>query len=655
MIVGLFVRHYKIYDNLNFISFVKDGPYNLNIFIGPNGAGKSSILEALDCAFNFREWNVTVGQKKQEANICPVFLIPKDSVEKINGFDLISNFFWDTDFNAFSQSETTRKFQSFRDDLKNKVKVEDYYLIAVGINYKRDVLYTSTFHGKMFNTIKNKKVSREDLIAVKNKIYSRYSYIYIPSEANLSEVLSVETREFQALIDKNVIDEIISQLDEKNIQSDDGKSVSIITIINKRLDAYIEDINKRVSAGYSFSVKGARKKTIKARDVVDTILEEYFNIRPLIKDGKQVKELSSGEQRLALMDVIASLLQTHKQKDKEVILAIDEPENSLHPGVCFSQFKRLFQLTTEFGRQVFITTHWYGLLLTPVNGVLHYVNKQMDGKDGSPDIKAFNLKNLHESRRAFPESIEMRSFTDLVSSMCSILMHTNQNWLLCEGSEDAKYLEAYLKNKVSNLYVLPINGCGNAIKLFKYLRVPFEDDTDNELIKGRVMFLVDTDAAQPMPDLSFSTKMTSGKLDIKRLSLWKNQKLNKYEVKLLPVGKGPVHNTVIEDVLNSEVFLVALNKLFTKPECHELHEFKNLFELSLKCDYVALTGGLISLKTKKPRDYEMKERLASILYDEKYKHLLATEYVSSLNKMIVGDPKFGNLEWTNSIVRFFND
>lgn len=653
MIVGLFIRNYKTYDNLNFISFLNDEPSRLNIFIGPNGAGKSSILEALDCAFNSREWNVTVGQKKTEANVCPIFLIKKDAITSVNGIDLVSNFFWDTDFNTVSPSETTKQFQKFRDSLKESIDIEKYYLVAVGVNFKGDMIYTSTFHTKMFNTIKNKRVSRDDLVAIKNKIYSLYSYIYIPSEANLSQVLSVQTREFQALMDKNIIDGIISQLDDKNIPASTGKHTSIINIINERLDTYIDNINGRVSAGYSFSVKGSRKKTIKAKDVVETIIQEYFNIRPLVKDGKQVKELSSGEQRLALMDVIASLLQTHNETNKEVILAIDEPENSLHPAVCFSQFKRLFQLTTDFNRQVFITTHWYGLLLTPVHGCLHYICESKDDRLQAPEINTFNLKNLHEFRRAFPESIEMRSFTDLVSSMCSIQMHTGQNWLLCEGSEDARYLEAYLKDKVADLYVLPINGCGNAVKLLKYLRVPFEDDSDRGLFRGRVMFLIDTDVTSPIPNLSFSKKSTDNKLDIKRLNLKKSSKSDKYEVKLLPIGTGPMENTVIEDVLDADIFFAALEKLISNPSCEELHMFKDKFKLSSNCQYSALTRGLISLKPVNPSDYELIESLASVLYEDTYKQLLAIEYTSLLNEM--DDEGKRNIEWINYIVKFFND
>lgn len=77
MIVAVFLRNYEAYTNLNFVSLVRSVDNSLSVFIGPNGSGKSSILEALDCVFNGRYWNVSLGQKKQDSSICPIFLLPK--------------------------------------------------------------------------------------------------------------------------------------------------------------------------------------------------------------------------------------------------------------------------------------------------------------------------------------------------------------------------------------------------------------------------------------------------------------------------------------------------------------------------------------------------------------------------------------------------
>jgi len=81
MIVGLLFRHYKNYGNIRFIPIIDDTNHKFSIFIGNNGVGKSAILEALDSALNnHRTWNTTQGEKKSESFICPLFMIPKNSI-----------------------------------------------------------------------------------------------------------------------------------------------------------------------------------------------------------------------------------------------------------------------------------------------------------------------------------------------------------------------------------------------------------------------------------------------------------------------------------------------------------------------------------------------------------------------------------------------
>jgi AAA15 family ATPase/GTPase len=82
MIIGIFLRHYKIYKGANYIPFGINQIENLNLFIGQNGAGKSSILEALDTYFNQREFIFHTSEKKTEAFVAPLFYIPKEDLQK---------------------------------------------------------------------------------------------------------------------------------------------------------------------------------------------------------------------------------------------------------------------------------------------------------------------------------------------------------------------------------------------------------------------------------------------------------------------------------------------------------------------------------------------------------------------------------------------
>ncbi|WP_029837051.1 AAA family ATPase, partial [Vibrio parahaemolyticus] len=113
----------------------------------------------------------------------------------------------------------------------------------------------------------------------------------------------------------------------------------------------------------------------------------------LTKDGKHINSLSSGQQRLALMDVAMTLLSTN-QMNKQVILAIDEPENSLDSAHRFSQFSRLTELSEKYDHQLLLTTHWYGLLLRPSEGRLHFVS---ENGDNAPKLNSYPLANLYDN------------------------------------------------------------------------------------------------------------------------------------------------------------------------------------------------------------------------------------------------------------------
>ncbi|MCM6995952.1 AAA family ATPase, partial [Enterobacter roggenkampii] len=90
MIVGLFLRNFKIYKNMNFIPFVTSEKDRMSIFAGDNGAGKSTILESIHCLMNnidSKEWAYTVGQKGNDSNLLIVFyvqIMPDDFVMQLH-------------------------------------------------------------------------------------------------------------------------------------------------------------------------------------------------------------------------------------------------------------------------------------------------------------------------------------------------------------------------------------------------------------------------------------------------------------------------------------------------------------------------------------------------------------------------------------------
>ncbi|MFM4745866.1 AAA family ATPase [Aeromonas dhakensis] len=136
MIIGLFLRNYKCYRNINFIGFTKNIKHHLNLFIGPNGVGKSSILESINCVMNgvdAKEWSITSGQKIDRAEISPVFLIGRDDkFEHHQHIDAISDAFWNYDFTSVHKDDYCKEFIKFRNELKKTINPKDHWLISVG-------------------------------------------------------------------------------------------------------------------------------------------------------------------------------------------------------------------------------------------------------------------------------------------------------------------------------------------------------------------------------------------------------------------------------------------------------------------------------------------------------------------------------------------
>lgn len=122
MLVGVFLRHYKVYKNINFVPITSGGGFSA--FLGQNGVGKSSILDALDKFFNGGDWSINT-QARSEGGISsedklpyivPVFLIEKGAlgspVEEIA--EILSDYLWKT---TVKTTEALTSFYSLRSDL----------------------------------------------------------------------------------------------------------------------------------------------------------------------------------------------------------------------------------------------------------------------------------------------------------------------------------------------------------------------------------------------------------------------------------------------------------------------------------------------------------------------------------------------------------
>lgn len=638
MIVGVFLRNYKAYSNLNFVPLVQSQKNNLSVFIGPNGSGKSSVLEALDSVFNSRDWNVSLNQKKLDSSVCPVFLIAKSELQNSKA-ELISNFFWNLELPNSNTSSAVADFIAFRDGLKLDVDVDEMLLIPVGITYERKTLFTSTFDKQLFNHIRPKGCARSDLEKIRLQVFALYSYIYIPIDLSPSEVLSLQAREMQGFMDKSVVDEIRNLFEGKGASGIGRKlNKSIVGTINERLSEYISSINNAMGEGYEFGLKSTAKKTVKANDFVGVVLNEFFIKRPLTKEGKEIKKLSSGEQRLALTDLAYSFLSRNTEKSKKIFLAIDEPEASLQNSLCLEQFKKLFEIGSKFGHQVAITTHWYGLLITTANGYLHCVEPK---RSGAPSINTLKLYRLHEERRSFPNQVEMKSFFDLISSMLSIIKSKKHNWIICEGFDDVCYLKAHLELDESDTTIIPLNGCGNVVKVFKFLRVPFEDKKENSMIKGRILCITDSDSQDLIRVTDFDSNSVGRKLD-----LWRWQVPLKVEsADLVNTRSNAVAPTAVEDCLSASAYYRAVTVVAERDS--DLKVMLTHFEESTNAE-LSLLRELGFLQPKGTKGHRLKSDLIDRLSSDVNKHAVAEAYLETITQ---GER---SLVWSDKIHEFFN-
>jgi len=222
MIIGLQVRHYKAYRNINFIPVGFE--HNFVAYSGENGAGKSSILEAIDTFLNNKGWLLTKQERESDSYICPVFLIPKDKVNRsVSTFDLISDFFWDLE-----EKDKSNKFFEIRKSLPEGTR-DTHYLIFLGENYdgKLEVPFGKTLKESFKAVLDDCGMPEKKLL---KEIKSIYSYVYIPVEIDSENFTKIETVEMQKIFNKEIIDEIKKSLKQKDINN-----------INANLDTFVKN------------------------------------------------------------------------------------------------------------------------------------------------------------------------------------------------------------------------------------------------------------------------------------------------------------------------------------------------------------------------------------------------------------------------------
>lgn len=645
MIVSIFLRHFKIYKNINYIP-LSEG-VNFSSIIGENGCGKSSILEAIDCCFNRKgavDWPINNEAKSEGISgenfpyILPVFLIKKEKLKKelkaeIENFDKaqkLSSFLWNTTYKT--KGKFFDDFYKHRDNLKNIYNQEEYFLLLAGKKYNDTGIYFGSFSNQLTFINEKPNVAYDDNELQKyfkgfyEYIYSHYSYIYVPVETDVQTYTKLETQDMQKLMDKNIQKEI-----EKAIKP------GTVTQINKDLDKFVKEIEEVLEI---YHYKGHHKNNLTTPDLVSKIIEAYFSIKVLNKkvdnNSKSipVSELSSGEKRKALIDVAYSFLLKNNDRESNIILAIDEPEASLHISNCYEQFDKLFNVSKD-NHQIIVSTHWYGFLPIITNGSATAIKKNSKNEISHNFLNLYNYReNILHSKKLYkgplPIDYNIKSYNDLVQSIIhSIISDKAFNWIVCEGQSEKIYFDYYFRKEIETkkLRILPVGGYREVKKIYSYLSVPIKDP--DYTIKGKVYCLIDTDVEK----LEVKDYQSDKNLFFERLLLKDDNSA------LVEVTNNLVNPpTEIEDCLNPIIFYLTLQEFID-----EYPGLKKLFKTKSFQENENYSANVFDL-TKKEK------QIIKDFFDDKEgfnKILFARKYVETIQEPIFD--YFNELIWINEI------
>ncbi|AMX01254.1 AAA family ATPase [Microbulbifer thermotolerans] len=621
MIIGTFLRYFKTYQGINFIPITDQGNYCG--LLGDNGIGKSSVLEALDCFFNGKQWNINIATKKSgltktKPYIVPVFLIEKDSLdgkalELAEVLDKIATTLTEEEVPSANRGD----FKSYSDLLVRVGQNYDlghHFVIPLGIDYQShpniSIFNCSRLgielYGEEYDGGSLDERGLEKFKPLLDALKASIEYIHIPKEIDPELFTKLETNEIQVLMG-----ETLHEILEERVTSNQIKA------INSSLNAFIKSLENELD-GYSYRTPTDRQKNLRRNDVYNLIIEAFFNIRNLHKkEGKhwlEIGELSSGEKQKAIIDVAHKLLLHHRKSGNNLIIAIDEPESSLHMSACFDQFDALYEISKTC-KQVLFSSHWYGFLPTIESGSVTVISRQKDGH-------VFDLVNLanyreqikqmtRESRRRLPYDIRLKSINDFVQSVITSSIGDNPfSWIICEGTTERIYLEYYFKDLMENnrLRIVPVGGAGEIKRLYSHLSTSYEDF--KEEISGSIILISDTDAQL----VSYETKNFE-KLYCKRIVNCEAER----KTKLVNIGSNPVSpRTEIEHCLNGVYFLDAL-KSFIDGEDHVLAFLSDIEASGENDSYFTL-----DLKPSQQK------ALDSFLDSDNNKYLVANKYIELL-------------------------
>lgn len=640
MIIGVYLRHIKAYKGITYIPIGLK--YKFVTYLGENGVGKSSILESLDCFFNNKNYSINksaltdgIYTKSNDPFITPIFIIKKDKITRSKkDFEKLSNFFWDMNIKelATRTQSITKDFFSLRDELiDNNYKKDTHYLLVVGEKANtKNGYHFGPFQNSIidfFNKNTHNETSFNDEVGEINlkaylpknlltELKDLYAFVYLPVELEAKSFTKIETIEMQKIFNKEIKSEIENALGNINLDRANG--------INTKLSEFVDQIELTLNREYTYDSDNKRNRKLTKADLVDKILEVYFQQRSLykkdLKGNKKIEELSAGEKRQALINLVYAFLKASGTREKSLIIAIDEPENSLHSSLCYDQFEKLKEISKE--NQILITTHWYGHLPIISEGYSHFI-EHFEDKITFNSIDLYNYRNDLKDNYNF----NLKSINDLVQSIFySTLQSPPYTWIICEGISEKIYFEYFFQDEIENkrLRILPMDGSKNVIRLFKYLQIPISlEIRDRDF--GKIFCLIDTDTER-----SDYKPNECQNLAFRRLC---NRELS--ETELVPLNNGNTTPTDIEQSLNPIIFKETL----------EILDLEEKFKIKSIINPQGNTSFTKNFRSLDLEDYFKQDQgINKIIFAKKYVEILSLK----------PNPNNYIPSWINKIKKFLN-
>ncbi|XAS62771.1 ATP-dependent nuclease [Pseudarthrobacter sp. So.54] len=470
----------------------------MTVLVGPNNQGKSNLLHGISLGMKVIDQLANgVNPPKTSPRRSPVpFFYPRRA-ELVNDFD------WERDYplNLTTRSYTSIRFE-FRLDAK---EVTDFQRI-IGSRVNGTLPIEIKFYPNKPPSLsipkpgKGSKSYAAKSPEIADFIKKRIKFIFVPAVRTVDQAMQV-----------------INQLASERMSSleADLEYQSLLRKIEDKRSDHFRAIESSVSTRLGSYLPG-----FDAIEIVGEPVSDFAAVRDiLIDDGARTSLLQKGDGvksivSLALMHDVAE----HANKDRQVILAVEEPEAHLHSDAIHEIRKVLAQVASK--QQVILTTHSPLLL----NRSHVASNILVQGNRARP------TKRLEELR----DCLGVRPGDNLSSATVSILV---------EGQTDERFLRKILSEKSSriegalvdgSIKIRPSGGGSGLTAAAKHL-----------LIEPTTMFaLIDND--------------NDGKNTLKKLG---DDTLVPVENVFL-VSPGGLFNKELEDFYSEELHRKVLNQMF---------------------------------------------------------------------------------------------